>query len=234
MPETINILEFANVALPAGAPGQAEMRGLTFSLPPGRLLLVRLEAGGENLPLADAAEGLLAPEAGAVRWQGRDWRALGPEDELRARAQIGRIFEKNGWISNLNVIENVTLSERHHTRRPEKEIIAEADALARAFGLEEIPRRRPVFVPKRDLKMAEWVRALIGTPLLLLLERPEEGVPDNDLPKLMAAVQAALQRGAAAIWQTGRDAVWRAASRANEIRYRMQGAEMILVKEKQP
>lgn len=233
MIESTNILEFSNVDLPGIAREQAEMRGLTFKLPGGCLLLIKVEAGNEYLPLADAAEGLIAPPTGFIRWQGKAWNSFAPLVELSTRARIGRVFEKNSWISNLNVSENVTLSQRHHTARPERDIISEADALAKYFGLPEVPRKRPAFVSKRELRMAEWVRALIGNPLLLLLERPETGVPDDNLPELIDAVQAALKRGAAAIWQTDRDAVWSASIRANEIRYRMQGAEMLLVEDKQ-
>lgn len=233
MIESTNILEFSNVTLPGVARGQAEMRFLTFKLPPGCLLLIKVEAGNEYLPMADAAEGLRTPKTGFIRWQGKAWNSFEPLAELDARARIGRVFEKNSWISNLNVSENVTLCQRHHTERPERDIIAEADALARYFGLPEMPRQRPAFVSKRELRMAEWVRALIGKPLLLLLERPEAGVPDDNLPKLIDAVQTALKRGAAAIWQTDRNAVWSAAIWTNEIRYRMQGAEMILGEDKQ-
>lgn len=232
MTESTNILEFSNVTLPGAVRGQAEMRGLTFKLSRGCLLLVKLEAGNEYLPLADAAEGLIAPKTGFIHWQGRAWNSFAPLAELNARTRIGRVLEKNSWISNLNVSENVTLSQRHHTARPERDIMAEADALARYFGLPEAPRQRPAFVAKRELRMAEWVRALIGKPLLLLLERPEAGVPDDNLPKLINAVQTALRHGAAAIWQTDRNAVWNASIGTNEIRYRMQGVEMILVEDK--
>jgi len=232
MPEKNNILEFSNAVLHGAARGQTGLQGLTFKLSPGCLLLVKVEAGNEYLPLADAAEGLIFPKTGFIRWQGKTWHSLSPLAELNARAQIGRVFEKNSWISNLNVIENVTLSTRHHSEKPERDIISEADLLAKYFGLPEVPRQRPAFVPKRELKMAEWVRALINKPLLLLLERPEAGVPDEDLPKLIDAVQTALRRGAAAIWQTDRDAVWGTSVWPHEIRYRLRDAEMLSVEDK--
>lgn len=229
MPEVNNILEFLNATLPAAEPGQRELQHLNFGVERGRLLLVRLETGNEYLPLADAAEGLLAPKAGSVRWQGRPWHALAPQEELDARGRIGRVFEKTGWLSNLNVLENVTLAQRHHTARPEHEIVREADALAVYFGLREVPRQRPAFVSRLDLRMAEWVRALIGKHALLLLERPENGVPDEYLPKLIDVVQTALKRGAAVVWQTDRDLVWNTSIFATEIRCRLQGPEMLLV-----
>jgi len=208
------------------------MRGLTFKLPPGRLLLIKVEAGNEYLPIADAAEGLITPKTGFIRWHAKEWNSLTPHAELNARARIGRVYEKNSWISNLNVSENITLSQRHHTERPEPDIAAEADSLAKYFGLPEAPRQRPAFASKRELKMAEWIRALIGKTLLLLLERPESGVSDDNLPKLIDAVQTELHRGAAVIWQTDRAVVWNTSIWQNEIRYRMQGMEMILVKDK--
>jgi len=232
MTESANILEFSNVALPGAVRGQAAMRALTFKLPRGCLLLVKVEAGNEYLPIADAAEGLMATTTGFIHWHGKAWNSFEPLAELNIRARIGRVFEKNSWISNLNVNENVTLCQRHHTESPERDIMTEADALARYFGLPEVPRQRPAFVSKRELKMAEWVRALIGKPLLLLLERPETGVPDDDLPKLIDAVQTALRRGAAVIWLTDRAVIWNTSIWPNEIRYRMQGMEMILIKDK--
>jgi ABC-type transporter Mla maintaining outer membrane lipid asymmetry ATPase subunit MlaF len=232
MTELSTMLEFSSVTLPAEARGRAEMRHVHFILPAGALLLLRLEAGNESLPLADAAEGLAVPQSGHIRWRGKTWHSFSTDAELMERALIGRVFEKQGWLSNLNVIENVTLSQRHHTTRPEREIIREADALAQYFGLPQVSRQRPAFVSSRELKMTEWVRALTGKPLLLLLERPENGVPDGDVPRLITAVQTTLQRGAAVIWQTDRDMVWNTSISSSEIRYRMQGADMVLIKEK--
>lgn len=232
MIEPTNILEFSGVTLQNVRHGQAEMRHLTFNAGRGCLLLVKVETGNEYLPLADAAEGLIAPDTGIIRWQGREWNHLKPRAELHARSLIGRVFEKQGWISNLNVAENITLSQRHHTERPENDIMTEADSLARYFGLPEAPRRRPAFVPERELRIAEWIRAFIGSPLLFLLERPEAGVPDDNLPKLIDAVQSAGRRGAAVIWQTDRDAVWKAAKFITAVRYQMRGTDMVLVEGK--
>ncbi len=232
MTESKNILEFSDVSLQKNLlRGQAEMRELAFKAGQGALLLIKVEAGNEYLPLADAAEGLLVPDAGVIRWQGKEWRDLEPEDELRARSRIGRVYEKQAWISNLNVDENVTLARRHHTELPEKEIVAAADALAGRFGIQEVPRQRPAFAAKRDLKIAEWVRAFLCDPLLLLLERPETGVTDESLPKLIDAVQDAREHGTAVIWQTDRDVVWTAAKLSGALRYRMRGTNMILTEE---
>ena len=54
-----------------------------------------------------------------------------------------------------------------------------------------------------DLKRAEWVRACLGHPRLILLERPEQGVPGDGLARLADMVASAAADGAAIVWMTG-------------------------------
>ncbi len=218
------ILEFDRAA-PTLLPGQAPMEELTLQLRAGEMLLVRVEPGNEQLPLADAALGLAPPERGRVLFMGTDWQAATPDDVLRRRARIGRVFDRSGWISNLDVIENITLAQRHHTRRPIPEIEAEAQALARQFGMEAVPRGRPAAVPHRDLRRAEWARAWMGRPRLVCLERPGRGVATEHLPCLAGAVRQLCARGGAAIWIADDDREIQAAGAGHGVRHRtMRGA----------
>ena len=80
-----------------------------------------------------------------------------------------------------------------------------AEALAHAFGLNELPKIRPAMVSPRDLRRSEWIRGFLGCPLLVLLERPMQGVPLEFLPRLLGAVQEACARKAAVLWLTDLD-----------------------------
>lgn len=194
------ILEFTDVTIAAAPREHAGLSHVNAQLRPGTLTIIQVEPGNEQLPFADLAEGLLRPAEGSVAFQGKTWITLLPEQVLQRRAQIGRVFDEHGWISNLNVNENVTLSQRHHTRRPNAEILAEAEELARAFGLNELPKIRPALVARQDLRRSEWIRAFLGQPLLILLERPMQGVPRKHLPSLIGAVRKACARKAAVLW----------------------------------
>ncbi|MFA5043134.1 MAG: hypothetical protein WC381_09155 [Kiritimatiellia bacterium] len=217
------ILEFADVTIAAAAREHAGLSHAGMRLLPGALSLVQLEPGHEQSPLADLAAGLLDPEEGRVLFQGEAWSAMSPAQVLQRRAQIGRVFDGHGWVSNLNVNENVTLAQRHHTRRPDTEILAEAEALARAFGLDELPKIRPALVAPRDLRRAEWIRGFLGCPLLILLERPMQDVPLEHLPRLLGAVQEACARKAAVLWLTDKDQVWQNPNLRGAMRCAMRG-----------
>jgi phospholipid/cholesterol/gamma-HCH transport system ATP-binding protein len=204
------VLAFDRVSAGAPTPEQTGLREAAFRLESGGLLLVRPEPGREALVLPDLAEGLLEPGAGEVRFLGRDWRRMSPDDQERLRGRIGRVFHHPGFVSNLTVVNNVILAQLHHTRRPPADILAEAETLARAAGLNGLPEGRPAWCPRRDLRRAEWVRAFLGRPALALLEWPEEGVSPEHLPLLAGLIRQALAAGTAVLAVTAAPALWSA------------------------
>jgi len=224
--ETTPVLEFRSVTIVSTSQLGASICEVDFTLAPGELALVRLEYGNEHTPLADAAEGLVAPDGGEVRLQGRNWRRMSADRQTRLRGRIGRVFQQHGWISNLDIVENITLSQRHHTTRPFKAILEEARQLAAGFGLQDLPEVRPSRLHQRDLRRAEWVRAFAGEPLLIILEQPLLGVPVESAPLLVDAANAARARGAAVLWTTASTPAWNDTRLSDARRYVMRGERM--------
>lgn len=221
------ILEFEDVTVAAAPPCWAGLERANARFLPGTLTLIRAEEGGESPPIADVAEGLLRPDTGRVRFLGEEWSAAPPERGLELRGLIGRVFDGCGWISNLSVEENVALSARHHTARLGAEILAEAASRARAFGLDGLPSGRPALVPRGVLRRAEWVRAFLGAPRLILLEHPMRGVHPERLPSLVAAVREACARGAAVVWMSSTDGVGPRDEAAPAVCYAVRGTALV-------
>ncbi len=230
MEETI--LTFENVSLEARPPYEVGLDGVSFSLGKGGLALVRVDEGVANLPLADAAEGLVAPAQGAVRFLGEDWRGVPPDRAAAWRGRIGRVFESHGWISNIDADENITLSQRHHTQRPEEEIAKEAEQLAVSFGMAELPHARPALLRRADLRRIEWVRAFLGAPDLVVLEQPMRDMPADGLPRLVQAVNTACARGAAVLWILTAAQSWPAVEARDVQRFEMRGSNLVPVEGK--
>ncbi len=197
---TTSILRFENASLAAQPPYAQDLTAITLEVAAGEAQLVVTDMLPDGFPLADLAAGLVAPDEGRVYFAGTDWQARHPDEAAAARGRIGRVFEKRGWISNLDVDENITLAQRHHTTRPLAEIEAEALALAKQFGFEDLPRMRPALLRTGELRRAAWIRALLGAPMLLLLEHPLRELSNAAGAPLLAAVQAACAHGAAALW----------------------------------
>jgi phospholipid/cholesterol/gamma-HCH transport system ATP-binding protein len=223
------VLEFENVTIPPRFAGTASIAAVSFCLTAGEVAVIRVEENSDPLPLADAAEGLLAPEeGGTVRFMGENWSAMGAARESAMRGRIRRVFELEGWISNLDVIENIVLAEAHHTRRPLAELRAEADKLALLFGLSGVPDGRPATQPGMVLRKLEWVRAFMGRPDLIILDRFVLGVPRDDVCLLMEAIRRAVGQGAAVLWTTLEPFVWDYRGLPKVTRYAMRGPRLTL------
>ena len=227
MPDTV--LEFQQVTVEGGHLYDTAIWGVSFRLRQSELMLVRLEAGHLSLQLADVAQGLIEPMQGSVSFLGDRWSALSENAKLAARAKIGRVFEEPGWISELDMDDNITLQQRHHTRRPESTIRDEASELARQFSLPGLPQGKPSDMRAPDLRRAACVRAFLGRPELLILERPTAGVYPEIMPALMASVRAARSRGASVLWTTDDWEVWNDAGIKPTIRGAMTGSQMSIL-----
>ena len=232
MQELTAILEFREVTIRAGALQSIGISEATFSLGRGEMAVIMVEEGHEILPLAPLAQGLLTPDAGIVYFNGEGWEAAGPGKQSLMRGRIRRVFEHYGWVANLDMMENLTLAECHHTQRPLEEIKQEVCGLARRFGLGGVPEARPTRVHSMILRKLEWVRAFVGTPDLIILERPLAGAPKADAPLLLSAVGEAAKRGVAVLWITDELPVMECPELAGARHFRMKGDTMMAVEYK--
>jgi phospholipid/cholesterol/gamma-HCH transport system ATP-binding protein len=225
------ILEFAGVTIDDEAHEyDAGLKDVSFALQAGELALVMLERPRFRTPIADAAGGLIEPDAGRVMFNGRDWQHTLATRASVQRFSIGRVFEGQSWISNLDIDENILLPSAHHTRRPERELREEAEKLSRHFGLAEgLPTIRPAKATADQLRRAACVRAFMGEPRLLILERPAQTVHFSNHGPLAASVNAARKRGAAVLWLTSLAEVFEDADLSPSRRFRMELERMVLV-----
>ena len=221
------ILEFCEVTWLTDSHNLMDLCDASFVLRPADLMLVQLPARSERVPICELAQGLTTPVRGSVRFEGVCWDDAHPHEQARMRGRIGRVFEWQGWVSNLNVAENVTLAQRHHTHRPEQEILEEAEDMARMLGLEGVPSLRPHLVRNSDLRLMEWVRAFLGRPALVLLEKPEVGAPSDSVERLLDLVSRARGAGSAVIWTSGGHYIWTHERLKDAAKYAIRGNRMV-------
>ena len=222
----IPVLELDQVTVDAAGIYDSSVSEITFAVEAGGLAMVLLEKEHVHLPLGDLAVGILAPDAGCVRLHGSDWLDMTPDVAADARGSIGRVFEGNPWIDSMEVSQNIMLAQLHHTRRPVAEITRQAAELSRAFGLPGLPLHSPSTVHGKDLARAACVRAFMGQPDLLVLERPTAGVYPEILPALLNMLRSARDRGAAVLWLTDNQDVWDNPAVRPTVSGHMYGARM--------
>ena len=166
--------------------GLVAVDGATFDVPTGRLTGLIGPNGAGKTTTFNACTGLVKPKDGTVRFRGQDISGLAPP--ARARAGIGRTFQRMALFDRLTVEENVALGREARlsggrvlgplfATRPERLAVNEATADALELcGLLELRRRRAGTLSTGQRRLVELARAFAGGFDVVLLDEPSSGL----------------------------------------------------------
>ncbi len=202
------ILEFIETDFEADDNRVFSLKNINVCVFENEITGIFVEPEEKDIPLFDLAEGMVRPSRGAVEFMGRRWQEMGASELLKNRGRIGRTFGANAWLSNLTVLENLLLGQRHHTKRHEKDIREEADRLASVLGVDRIPHVHSFSVPGHTLRKSELIRVFLGRPDLALIDLAGSKGDRADLDKLFALCRETAGNGTAFLLTTADRQIW--------------------------
>ncbi len=147
----------------------------------------------------DVLTGLLKPESGHVQLKGRNKNDLMSHNEGNLLAGIRRVFSGTAWISNLTLLENILLPAEWNYPGSMPALMEEITRMADQAGLSHIPPVRPHQAAEHILWDCQWIRAMLGNPLILLVEQSRDNrfkLPAFAVPRM----NACLERGGVVLW----------------------------------
>jgi branched-chain amino acid transport system ATP-binding protein len=165
----------------AGYGDTVVLEGISLDLSPGQTLAVLGRNGVGKTTLLATIMGHTRLRAGAIRFGGREISALPPY--RRARLGIGFVPQERDVFPSLTVEENLTVAER-----PGQWSIARIYDFFPALA--ERRRNRGNQLSGGEQQMLAIGRALMGNPILLLMDEPLEGLA----PVIVDALLAGLDR----------------------------------------
>ena len=179
------MLEVSGVTVHYGAVRALDR--VSIQVPAGAVVAVLGANGAGKTTLLRSVSGLVRPDDGTVRLEGRDVTRLGAD--AVARLGVAHVPEGRGVVEELTVEENLRLGALCGAQvRRARAALSEAYDL---FGALATRRRQPaVNLSGGERQMLSIARALLAQPRVLLLDEPSLGLA----PALVAQVMALLRR----------------------------------------
>ena len=140
--------------------------------------------GAGKTTLFNIVAGVHAPDAGRVRFEGRDITGLRPDRVCHAG--IARTFQIVRPFADLTVIENAMVGGFRGTRDTAL-ARARAEAALELLGMRALRERVAASLTLPDRKRLEVARALATQPRLLLLDEVMAGLRPTETDEMVAA-----------------------------------------------
>jgi ABC-type branched-subunit amino acid transport system ATPase component len=168
------------------------LSGVSFSVEPGKALVVLGANGAGKSSLARALSGLVAPSAGTVRFGGNDITGW-PAHRIR-RAGMVHLPEGRGVFRELSVLDNLRMAASHVEGRQ-----ARAHALQTAFeifpALDARRRQKAALLSGGEQQMLSLARALATTPTMLIADEMSLGLAPKMVDLVFEGLERARQAG---------------------------------------
>ncbi|MBM3580887.1 MAG: ABC transporter ATP-binding protein [Alphaproteobacteria bacterium] len=169
---------------------------ITFDAKEGEIVGIIGPNGAGKSTLFDLITGFLRPDAGEVRFAGRDITAMRP-DRICALG-VGRTFQKLKPFADLTVTENVMVGALARTHRMKEA----RDQALEALAFVDLLEKRNHFARELSTgqrKRLELARAIATGPRLMLMDEVTGGVDQRTIPGLVELVLSLKARGLAVV-----------------------------------
>ncbi|HET9067384.1 MAG TPA: ABC transporter ATP-binding protein [Amaricoccus sp.] len=167
---------------------------VALSIMPGEIHAILGENGAGKSTLMKMIYGVLAPDAGRIRWNGEDVVIRDPAHARRLG--IGMVFQHFSLFETLTVAENISLSTNEKAARLGPRI---AEIGAR-FGLPLDPAALVHSLSVGQRQRAEIIRCLLQEPRLIIMDEPTSVLPPSGVAPLFETIRGLAAGGCSVLF----------------------------------
>ena len=167
------------------------LNDVSFSVRTGQMLMLLGASGTGKSVVLKLILGLLKPDSGVIRVNGRRTDTMTEAQVMEVRADIGMLFQENALFDSLSVAENVGYRLYEETDMPAEQVRRRVEDVLGFIGLEEYVDRMPSELSGGQRRRVAIARAMAARPHLLLFDDPTSGLDpitaktvDNEIVKL--------------------------------------------------
>jgi phospholipid/cholesterol/gamma-HCH transport system ATP-binding protein len=152
------------------------LQGLTVMVPNGlNYVLMGPSGTGKSVTLRHVI-GILRPDAGNVRVDGKDVPAMNHDELMALRKRMGYLFQNGALINWLSVADNVALPLQEHVRLARSEVADRVHEVLHLVGMDHAAADYPPSISGGMKLRAGLARALVTRPEYVLYDEPNAGL----------------------------------------------------------
>ena len=199
--------------------GHRVLAAVDFQLERGEAVAVIGENGAGKSTFAKIIAGVIRPDEGEIRLDGRAVSFNSPRDALREG--IAFIPQELAYVPELTVAENILLG-RWPSRFgfvSHRRLLSKAQEEARRYGIDLDLRRRMSNLKLADQQIVEIVKALTRRALVIVLDEPTAALNDQESQILFQVLKRLTRDGVGIVYISHRmDEVHRLSDRVDVFR----------------
>lgn len=168
------------------------LNGIDFDLFDGERVVILGPSGSGKSTFLRCINRLEEPTAGEIYFQD----TLIDEKNVREmRAKIGMVFQHFNLISNLTVMQNLTLAPVELKRMSEAEAEKKARRLLRHIGLSDKAGAFPSSLSGGQKQRVAIIRALMMEPSVLLFDEPTSALDPESIEDVLSLIHEVADNG---------------------------------------
>ena len=152
------------------------LRQVSFTLQTGHTKIFLGASGAGKSTILRLALGLLRPDGGRIFVNGEQIDGMGENDLMRARADLGMVFQEGALFDSLTVRENVGYKLFEELHWPIEKVDARVKEVLGFVGLGEFIDRMPSELSGGQRRRVAIARAMAAKPRILLYDEPTTGL----------------------------------------------------------
>ncbi len=154
------------------------------------------ENGAGKSTLVKIIYGVLAPDAGDIRWEGR--QVTIPSPHAARDLGIGMVFQHFSLFEAMTVLENVALGFDAKLER--KALAKRIVEVSEAYGLPLDPAREVHELSVGERQRIEIVRCLLQSPRLLIMDEPTSVLTPQEVERLFLTLRQLAAEGVSILY----------------------------------
>lgn len=176
------------------------VNALNLEIAGGGVTVLTGRSGSGKTTVLNILAGLLIPTEGKIRFGDTDLYSLDDRTLSRLRSEkIGVVPQGRSAVDTLTVMENILLPAKLYGRRlPEETACRWMDRL----GIAQLRNARPAELSGGELRRMAIVRALSGSPDVILADEPTDDLDDENTKLALSALREAADSGKAVLLVT--------------------------------